>query len=99
MAFDLSFSAEFFFAEGEPYDRSGNAVDDQGRPISVWSAINMMEEAAWSNMAYDVFGCEAEYLTPEAVLDRIRKTDTCSNLTTPVKVWIDEAGFYRVEVW
>ena len=98
MAFDLSFSPEFFFAEGEPEDRGDLALNDQGQPVSVWSALDAMPRRRWDQMARAVFGVSGESLTTRTVLDRIRETNTCGTLTPPVDVWIDAAGDYRVHV-
>ena len=100
-----SFSPEFFLAEGEPYDRSDLALNKRGRPVSVWSAIQVMHDKKperWKDMAREVFGLnekDAELLMGEAVLDKIQETNTCSSLGTPVAVWIDSEGVYRIEVF
>lgn len=99
MSFSLSFSTEFFLAEGEPYDRHDHAVNASGQPISVWSALLMMPSEAWTELAREVFGCAPELLAPETVLDKIQETDTCSALTVPVRVWIDSDGDYFIDVW
>ena len=96
MSFELSFSPEFFFAESEPYD-GGYGV--QERPWSVWMAIHSMPEEEWNRMAEEVFGVEPEFLTPETVLDKIRETDSCANLNTPVEVYIDAGGWHSVYVY
>lgn len=101
MAYDLSFAPDFFLAEGEPYDLSDLALNDSGEPVSVWSAICMMREGApedWASLAREVFDCESERLTPEMVLDRIRETNTCGTLRSPVDVWVDAEGWHRVYV-
>lgn len=105
MAMDLSFSPEFFLAEGEPYDRSDYAVNKRGRPVSVWSAICLLKEQRpeyWRDMAEEVFGLsakDAELLMAEAVLDKIQETNTCDDCRSPVRVYIDREGSYSVEVW
>lgn len=107
MAYDLSFSPEFFLAEGEPYDRQDFSLNAEGKPLSVWSAIEMMRleprgpiRNEWDKLAKDIFGLDnAGYLSPETVLEKIKETNTCSNLTVPVRVWIDSAGDYAVYVY
>lgn len=99
MNYDLNFSPEFFLAEGEPYDRVDHAVNADNRPISVYSAVTMMDEDEWASLATDVFGCKPEHLTAETVIDKIRETNTCRNLNSPVEVWIDNEGSYVVRVW
>lgn len=32
------------------------------------------------------------------ILQRVLETDTCTDLTPPVEVWIDEKGFHAVLV-
>lgn len=101
MSFSLSFSPEFFLAAGEPYDRSDLALNADGEPYSVYSAICVMADKRkrdWNHMASEVFGCKGEHLTPETVLDKIRETDTCGTLSNPVDVWIDPEGYFTVDV-
>lgn len=102
MSYDLSFSEDFYFAEGEPYDRCDDAVNDEGNPVSVWTALEKMRletPEKWSELAAEVFDCSGEHLTTESVLDKIRETNTCSNIDTPVEVWIDPHGDFMIEVW
>ena len=98
MSYELSFSEEFFLAEGEPYDRSNDAVNADGKPISVWSAITMMSDDERKALA-EYFEVEPEYLTAETVLDKIRETNTCSNMNSPVEVWVDPEGYHTVMVY
>lgn len=98
MSYELSFSPEFFFAEGEPYD----ALSDLDRPCSVWAAIEAMRlnrPEEWHALAVEVFDLPGVYLTAESVLDKIRETDSCSNLNSPVEVWIDSEGYHTVLVY
>jgi hypothetical protein len=98
MAFGLSFSPEFFFNEGEPYDFS----EKSDRPTSVWQAIISMSDEEWRDIAVDVFGMGddmIDYLSPETVLDKVRETGTCTDLRSPVEVWIDPDGHYTVSVY
>ena len=105
MAYELRFSPEFFLAEGEPYDRSDLALDDKGHPLSVWSAIQKQQDEDpewWANMAREIFDLplrDAGLLMVEGVLDKIRETNTCRNLDSPVEVYIDPEGHYTVRVW
>lgn len=100
-SYELSFSPEFFFAEGEPYD--GGPDLPALRPISVWSAIETMrmtDPNEWALLAKDVFGLNnPNHLTPEAVLEKVQETNTCSNLSSPVRVWIDPEGYFQVRVY
>lgn len=101
MSYELSFSSEFFLAEGEPYDRSDLALNFDGNPVSVFSAICKLKENTeeWNSLAKEVFDTTGEFLTEETVLEKIEETNTCSNLSSPVSVWIDSEGYYTVEVY
>lgn len=97
--FDLSFSPEFFLAEGEPYDRSDYAVNEDGKPTSVWSAVCMMDDQDWNDLAKNIFDCHPHYLTPETVLDMVRETNACRDLRSPIEVYIDPDHYYSVLVY
>ncbi len=102
MSYELSFSPEFFLAEGEPHDRSDLALNADDKPYSVYSALCLMKQKdkrAWSRMASEVFHCPGHILTPETVLDKIHETNTCGTLSVPVDVWIDPEGYHTVEVY
>jgi hypothetical protein len=95
--FSLSFSEEFFFAEGEPYNRSDLALNSNGMPTSVWSALEKMrleQPDRWVD-----FTQETGVSTTEGAIDLVRKTDTCKNLNSPVVVWIDAEGEFTIEVY
>lgn len=101
MSFSLSFSPEFYLATGEPYDRADLALNADGEPYSVYSALSLMQlkrKRDWHRMAKDVFDCSGDDLSPETVLDKIHATDTCGQLHNPVDVWIDSEGHYTVDV-
>jgi hypothetical protein len=93
MAYSLSFSPEFFCVG----DR--DSIRPSGRPTSVYQAIVSMRADTWAQIASDVFCVEPDRLDPWTVLEKVRRTDTCSNLDSPVHVWIDEEGFYGVDVY
>jgi hypothetical protein len=98
-SYELSFSPEFFFSEGEPYDH----LSDTKRPVSVWAAIEGMrlhDPEQWANLAKEVFGLDnPEYLTSETVMDKIQETNTCGTLSSPVDVYIDPEGYFTVDVY
>lgn len=93
MPYALSFTEEFF-CEGDP-----DAVEASDRPTSVYQAIRSLSDETWEQIARDVFGVEADRLDPLTVLDRVRETNTCSNLDSPVRVWIDEEGWYDLLIF
>lgn len=92
MAYDLSFSDEFFIRD------DGECEESSERPTTVWQAIHSIQREQWEAIARDVFRVAPSRLDPETVLDRIRRTNTCSNLDSPVRVWIDDDGSYYVMV-
>lgn len=103
MTYSLSFSPEFFYASGEPYDTSNYTVDANGHPTSLYSAIMMRLETddkfveevdellEVSDVPFDVLALE--------LMNRAKLADTCSNITVPVEVWLEETGNLTVEVW
>ncbi|MCA9078329.1 MAG: hypothetical protein KDA93_25095 [Planctomycetaceae bacterium] len=93
MAYGLTFS-ERFFLTGDPDD-----MERSERPKCVYQALLSMRQETWDQMARDVFGCDPARLDPFTVLEQVRETDTCSNLDSPVQVWIDAEGWYDVLVY
>lgn len=91
MPYDLSFSDEFFWGEGEPYEKSD-------KPTSVMQALHSLSDADWNLICDEVFDKNRDISTHE-VMAHIREVDTCSNLNTPVKVWIDEQGYHTVAIY
>ena len=100
MAYGLSFSEKFFFGT-EWYPPKSS------RPTNVLQAIESLEPDIKLEIAKHVFGYEgraAEFFAKSEtfdseVLEKVRETDTCSNLDSPVTVWIDEEGNYTVDVY
>lgn len=103
MSYSLSFSPEFFLAEGEPYDRKELALNEKGQPTSVYSALCLMhdhEPAEWARLAKEVYQLAPHvFLNPDTVLATVCETNTCSNIDSPVEVWIDPEGDFRVKVY
>ena len=113
MAYELSFGPEFFFAEGEPYDctldldglRNGTV-----KPTSVYQALCALSdedltaalEAVSPTSGRPVWaGTLTERGRPDElwVWDSIQDTNMCSNLDSPVEVWIDPDGEHRIKVY
>lgn len=100
MSFSLSFGDAFYILPGELYDGAEYPHGDE--PYSVIGALRQMTEEDWRNMAVDLFGLGddmADCLGVEEVLTMIRETDTCTDLRSPVTVWIDPDGFYTIDVY
>lgn len=93
MAFELSFSPEFFIA---PHDLDGVGFDKK-RPISVYQAIKSMSDEEWSSMVEEVF--EGNEPGVDQVMSKIQETNTCRDLRSPVEVYIDDEGYHSVRVY
>lgn len=90
-AYGLSFSPEFY---GNP-----DSPKVTERPTNVTDALASMSDEEWNTMAQDVFNVEGDVLGIDSVITKIMETDTCGDLTPPVDVWIDEEGYYTVDVY
>jgi len=96
MAFDLSFAPEFFVG---PHDLEGVEFDPE-RPTSVYQAVSTMSDEDWWRMADEVFdGRPPELVTVEMVMEKIRETNACRDLRSPVEVYIDPDGWHSVRVF
>ena len=94
MSYGLSFTEQFFTG----CDHSGVRVMD--RPDTVVDALWTMRvcrNKTWQDMCRDVFG--QSVVAIDDALARVRETNACSNLDSPVTVWIDEEGYYTVDVY
>ncbi len=93
--YELSFATEFFY-------RNESEDSTDGEPRSLLEAIMNMDADEYVQMTQDVLGwmdtsdfrCGAY-----AVVDRAREVDSCSNLTSPVEVWLDAQGEWKVDVY
>ena len=68
------------------------------QPATVADALASMPDDDWNTMCGDVFGCAAEFVDVDTVLERIIETDTVSSFQPPVEVWIDGDGDHTVLV-
>lgn len=99
MSYELSFSESFFTGEEE--------TQKTDTPTSILEAVENLSESERLDIGINVFGYSETtakiWITTESfaydVLERVRETDTCSNLDTPVRVWIDSEGHYTVDVY
>lgn len=93
MSYSLSFSEEFWSAV--------NCTPmTPGKPRTIFEALEEMPEDEWEEMCNHLFPkVHYECIDIEDVMERIRATDTCSNLDSPVEVWVDEEGLYRIWVY
>jgi len=92
MTYALSFSNDFLMGDDPELQPSL-------RPTSVLQAILSLSEQQRIQLARDIFGVSPDRLSAEMILDRAVATNTCENLDSPVRVWIDEAGFHTLLVY
>lgn len=92
MSYGLSFSRQFFYPENL------ESANVSSQPQSVYQALVAIQRDTWESLASNVFGVASDRLDVHTVMDRILETNTCTYLTSPVEVWIDDQGEYRVEV-
>jgi hypothetical protein len=99
LAYELSFAPEFFWGEGGgPYE--GGWQTKTRQPCSVAQALYNMDDEDWAAMIYDVFpDANPDFVEITDVMERIEETNTVGTLSPPVDVWIDEAGFWTVDVY
>jgi hypothetical protein len=95
MAFSLSFGPEFFHG---PHDFDGVELDKE-RPTSVYQAVQAMSDEDYAEMCREVFDCEPDFVDADMVMTKIRETDTCLDLRSPVEVYIDPEGYHTVLVY
>ena len=93
MAYSLSFAPEFFWGT-VPVEK----MKPSPRPTSVYQALLSLPHEQWAELARDVFNCAPDHLDVETVLEKVLETDTCENLDPPVRVYIDQAGWFSVLV-
>ena len=104
MAYEASFSPEFWLAEGEPYDRSDLALDARGCPMSVYSAILVaLQDKSLRSALVELLGVEDSLLfddsMAEQLLSKAQEVNTVENLGSPVGVWLDQKGWIQVKVY
>ena len=100
MSYSLSFSQEFFTGSEQLED-----IQPSARPENCLQAIISLPKREQVAIARDVLGSQHPvlYVTTESfpydVLDKIRETDTCGDLCSPVEVYIDPEGYHSILVY
>ena len=97
MSFALSFSERFYITEDCDSLTPEDFKDNKRLPTTVYQAILAMKETVYVEMCLEVFGCVD--VDCDVIMDKIRETDTCSDLSSPVCVWIDEEGYFTIDVY
>lgn len=102
--FSLSFSNEFFYGDGtEDY----YSMPPSERPTNVHQALVSLDDEERKNIARDVLGAKEDciefYIHAETfesdVMEKIKETDTCDTLSSPIRVYIDSEQNYSVKVY
>jgi hypothetical protein len=101
-----NFDHTFFLADGEPYKDSQLALDDKGRPCSLYSAcLNYVksERSQALEVLKHVGIANVENLSDDSLAIELYEhtydLDTCTTLVSPVEVWLDLSGAHRVKVY
>tara|TARA_Y100000310_G_scaffold286972_1_gene311563 strand:+ start:1714 stop:2049 length:336 start_codon:yes stop_codon:yes gene_type:complete len=111
MSYELSFSQEFFQTHmcgaAVPGTEEGTVVitgehwsDDPviQKPKSVYQALVAMSHQEWHAVC-EILGKHSDMVSIDDMLRMVQKTNTCSNLSTPVEVWIDPEGWHTIKVY
>ena len=61
--------------------------------------VQAVEGHSLDDLARDVFHCDPDNLDVETVIQKIEETNTCENLDPPVRVRIDQEGWFSVLVY
>jgi len=93
MSYALSFAERFY------YPKDVEQVKTSEQPTSVYQAVLSLSKEKLTAIAREVFDVNPQYLDAEMVMDKIHQTNTCTTLSPPVAVWIDEEGDFQVQVY
>lgn len=98
--YGLSFSEEFFTGTEDIY-----AIQPSGRPTNVYQALLSLPKRDRVGIARDVLKSPHPILATLCesfefdVLEKIRETDLCDDLSSPVTVYIDPDQYYSVTIY
>jgi len=93
MSYALSFAEQFYYPEDMEQAKTSE------RPTSGYQAVLSLSQERLTEIAREVFHVDPQRLDIEMVMEKIRLTDTCTTLNSPVAVWIDEKGDFQVQVY
>lgn len=101
MSFELCFAEDFFTGTENLED-----IDSSEKPTSVLQGIVSWyhdDPETFKEMVKEVLDTEMSDYLPETLpfdlLDKIREVNTCTDLTSPVSVWLDADGYHTLEVY
>ena len=90
-----SFGPEFWRTPGEPNVRLVNK-----RPTSIEQALWEVCFDGWAQITERFFPNRLpQDVDISEIMAIIRETNTCSNLDSPVEVWIDRKGDFKIKVY
>ncbi|MEE9594262.1 MAG: hypothetical protein V3V92_02575 [Candidatus Hydrothermarchaeales archaeon] len=100
MSYSLSFT-ESFFSGPEDYPEPSD------RPTNVLQAIESLSGEEKLNIAQEVFNYQgrlSEFFAfgegfNHSVLNKVRETNTCTDISSPVEVWIDDKGWFTLTIY
>lgn len=103
MSYELSFSHGFFQTEHDD-NKSAEEYTRQelDRPTTLIRAIRAWREYdadEFEDYVNDYYGGDPDFVSDLDVLDMAIETNRCDNIDSPVSVWIDPEGLYKVQVY
>lgn len=107
MSYELSFSEEFYTDESFPYDtRSSDKATTlyqaiitlQDRDVETFRQACVEAGLVDSDISLDIIG-HSETLPVELMTYAREQVNTCTDLSSPVEVWLDEGGYITVRVY
>lgn len=93
MAFDLSFGPEFFVG---PYDLTIEYPVE--RPVTIYQALSSLSEESLDAIVDHFDDLSREMVTRQDLTKKVQETNTCTDLRSPVEVWIDREGYCTILV-
>lgn len=93
MAYSLSFTQEFFTGPYATYEH----IPHTREATCIVEALTNMKDREWKQ-ACKAVGLNYKHTDVWDMLIKIQETNTCSNLDSPVEVWIDPEGHHTIWV-
>ena len=101
MSYELSFTEDFFYPVGE--DLETYEPEYTTKPTNLYDAIAMLKEHYYEDFEELCKEADVDPAHSQVVWHLVEyaryKVNSCSNLSTPVQVWLDRAGWITVDVY
>lgn len=105
MSYELCFSEDFFTGE-----ESIENIEVSKKPTNILQALVSLaatDKKYFVEMIIELLGANYAIYKDQPIgesvyyelLDKIRAVNSCSDLSSPVEVWIDSEGFYTVDIY